>query len=389
MTGRGTAFEMPRRRFEDPRTGREVWQVTDGEFECVAPYMDKCAWSQDERYLVFTSNRSGSWQPYRLDVESGEATQLTEVQNGNFRSVVVDPIHGEAYCQDGSRFVAVHLVSLESRMALDVSRCIGPQEGVGKGTALALNREGTLAVLSHRLPDGRGALIVVPTDGSNECEILRLPRDDVYPGHELFCPGDDNIISFHGYPDRQNRPNPVPELRAAQWRFERSTRRMTPLVWMPEGFRATHCLWGASGTRFYFHRKSVPAWVPTALGSVDRGGGDLRVYYETTEHRLGHSCPSPDERWIVSDSQDPDRNILLLVRLDGGESEILCWPNASIGSNRPDRRLPHLPPHTDRHTHPGFSPTGRYVHYTSDVSGRSQVYVVPVAQCVGRPDVEG
>jgi len=160
---------------------------------------------------------------------------------------------------------------------------------------------------------------------------------------------------------------------------------VAPLVLMPPAYRATHCTWGRSGERVYFHRKTLPkhVWVPTALCSCDARGGDLRIYYEDAVHRLGHSQASPDERWIVTDSQDFDENLLMLVSTERDEQHILCWPNASIGSDRPDRRRPDLPPHTDRHTHPGFSFTGRYVHYTSDVSGRSQVYVVPVGDLTG------
>ncbi|MBI2195060.1 MAG: PD40 domain-containing protein [Planctomycetes bacterium] len=373
------AFHLPLTVLPDARTGRDVRQVTDGEFECVAPYMDKHAWSRDDRYLVFTCNRTGTWQPYRLEVETGEVVQLLEVRHGNFRSVCVDPERGEAYCQSGNTFVAVELGTLKPRLAVDFSRFFPDLAQQGKGFAASLSRDGGLVALSYRSADGRGAILTAPTDGSQEFEIVQLPRDEVYPGHELICPGDDRLISFHGYPDRQNRPNGIPELRAAQWRFDLRSRDLRPLVFVPEGFRATHCLWGRSGNRFYFHRKTVPSWMPTALCSVDREGRDLRVYHETSDYRLGHCCPSPDERWLVTDSQDPDENILMLVHLEGGPRHLLCWPNASIGSGRPDRRHPSLPPHTDRHTHPGFSSTGRYVHYTSDVSGRSQVYVVPVA----------
>ncbi|KPK79262.1 MAG: hypothetical protein AMJ81_13520, partial [Phycisphaerae bacterium SM23_33] len=94
-------FVVPRRAFADERTGREVWQLTDGEFECVPPYMDTPAWSGDDRYLVFMCNRSGFWQPYRLELATGEAAQLCEVSDAGFFSVAVDPIGNEAYCADG------------------------------------------------------------------------------------------------------------------------------------------------------------------------------------------------------------------------------------------------------------------------------------------------
>jgi hypothetical protein len=370
---------MTRRVLHDGETGHEVWQVTDGEFECVAPYMEIRAWTADDRYLIFTCNRTGTWQPYRLELATGQAAQLANVRNGNFRSIALSPSTSEVFCESGPTFVAVNIETLESRVPVDYTRFFGANpKGGGKGRTPVLNRDGSLIMTTWLQPNGRGAFVIAPTDGSDEFEIVEFPHDDMLPGHEQFCPGDDDVISFCTIPDRQNAPTETPERRAREWRMSRRTREAKPLVLMPPGFRATHCVWGATGERFYFHRKTVPTWVPTALCSVNRDAGDLRVYHETSAHKLGHSAISPDEKWIATDSQDFDRNILMLASTERDEQRLLCWPNTSIGSGRPDKRAAHLPPHTDRHTHPGFSATGRYVHYTSDASGRSQVYVVEV-----------
>jgi Tol biopolymer transport system component len=375
---------MPRRVFNDAKTGCEVWQVTDGEFECVAPYMDVRAWTQDDHYLIFTSNRSGSWQPYCLDVESGEAVQLCEAAGG-FRSVALAPPRGEAFCQDGNRVLAIDIETREARLAVDYSAWRGELKGFGggKGNTPALNRDGSFIATGATDEKGRNVILIAPTDGSDELEVLPIPRNDMAPDHVLFCPGDDNVLSFAGCPDRQNDPNETPERRARETRIERASGAMKPLVLVPPGYRATHCTWGASGDRIYFHRKTVPTWTPTALCSVNREGEDLRVYFETSAWKLGHSASSPDEKWLVSDSQDADENPLLLVSTQRDEQHLLCWPNMSQKtSTRPHRRSTHLPPHTDVDTHPGWSATGRYVHYTSDISGRSQVYVVPVDDLV-------
>jgi len=378
-------FTMPRRVFADERTGREVWQVTDGPFECVAPYPEKLAWTPDDRYLFFMCNKSGSWQPYRLDLETGEAQQLYACEQAMFRSVVYEPNRDEAYVQHAGTYVAVRPESLEARTAVDYGGYLGRKE-THKGSAAVLSSDGSLVAFGYRTEDGPPAVLVAPTDGSNAFRQVEIPREDlVRPVHLTFRPGHNGYLSFASGVDRQNDPTEETFLRGALYRFDLETREVAPLVLMPPAYRATHCTWGRSGERVYFHRKTLPkhVWVPTALCSCDARGGDLRIYYEDAVHRLGHSQASPDERWIVTDSQDFDENLLMLVSTERDEQHILCWPNASIGSDRPDRRRPDLPPHTDRHTHPGFSFTGRYVHYTSDVSGRSQVYVVPVGDLTG------
>ncbi len=94
----------------------------------------------------------------------------------------------------------------------------------------------------------------------------------------------------------------------------------------------------------------------------------MQVHYESDTIRLGHGTTSRDGSWFISDSQEPGKNELVLVNLDKGEADILCWPNSSVDGGHDDRA----------HVHPSFSPGGNYVCFTSDYTGVSQVYVVPV-----------
>jgi hypothetical protein len=375
------SFTFDRRVFTDPRTGREVWQVTDGDGEHVAPYMEVAKWSRDDRYLFFMGNGSGTWQPYRLELATGKTTQMAQVGNALYRSLMYEPVRDEVYVEDARTYRAIHPETLESRVAVDYRRWFG--EGPGhKGSAAVVSGDATRCAWSKQLDDGTHAVILGSTDGSNEFQVLRLRQQEFGVGHLQFNPRDNNYLSGCAGRDLQNDPNECPFLRAREYHIDLRTGEVEPLVLMEPGFRATHCVWGDSGERIYFHRKTVPTWVPTALCSVDKHGRDYRNHYETSEHKLGHCDTDPTETWIVTDSQDLDENILMLAKVDGSAQHMLCWPNMSIGSKRPDKRLPNLPPHTDRHTHPGFSATGKYISYTSDVSGRSQVYVVPVGDLV-------
>lgn len=374
-------FHMELREFRDERTGRVVWQLTDGEFECVAPYQEKPAWSTDDRFIFFMCNKSGSWQPYRLEIETGEAQQLFEAKNALYRSLCYEPNRNEVYVEHAGTFVAINPETLAARTAVDYGEYFG-REGGHKGTAATLSGDGALTAFGYEMPDGHPAILTATTDGSNEFAWTKLSRPDILPGHVQFNPADNDYISCCSNVDRQNYPDEEPFFRAREYRVDLKTGEIDTLVLMPPGWRATHCVWGRSGERMYAHRKQVPNWVPTALVSVDRRGEDLRVYYETSDYKLGHSQASPDEKWLVTDSQDPDENILMLVSTERDEQHLLCWPNMSINSERPDKRLPGLPPHTDRHTHPGFSHTGRYCHYTSDISGRSQVYALLIDDIV-------
>jgi hypothetical protein len=384
-------FVMERRVLVDAKTGREVWQITSGDFECVTPYMDRGTWTADDKYLIFMCNRDGSWQPYRLELATGKATLLHRLEhNGThaFFDQALDPLHDEAYYNDGKLYYAVNVRTLAKRLAADLT---GVEGFTSAYRQPVLSGDAKLLMAPVKRPESTAILFVAATDGSGLVQRFELPQGKAWiqPCHEQFCPTDDNLLSICGLPDFQDDASAPAQKRVREWLWDRRTSDLVPLVLMPPGFRATHCIWGPSGKRFYFHRKTCPwyVWVPTALCSVDRTGGDLRVYYETSEHKLGHSCPSPDEKWIVSDSQDPDTNILLLAHTERNEQHIVCWPNMSTdakATKRPDKRRPELPPHTHRHVHPRFSCTGKYVNYLSDVDGNTHVYVVKVDDIVGR-----
>jgi len=378
---------MPFTQVRDQETGRVYWQLTDGESEAVAPYMEKGKWSADDRYLVFMSNRTGDWQPYRLQMDTGEVLPIVRVEDTSFRSVVVDAAGRRVFCQSGRQYIKSDLVTLRCKGIIDTTAAalqppIIPeavvQPGASKGLALNLNSDGTKCCFNYRTSDDQPAIVTMSTDVPYTYEVYPLPRRDIMPGHELFCPADDSIISFHGYPDRQNRADAGPDHRVAQWRFDLKTREMTPLAAVPPGYRATHGLWSPRGDRFFYFCKTVPDWTPVSIMSVDASGNDARVHFESSEYRLGHCDISLCGNWIVTDSQDPDENVLILIHMERDEYHLLCKPNMSNGSDRPDRRLAGYPAHTDRHTHPGFSRTGRFVVFTSDVTGRSQVYVMSV-----------
>ncbi|MBI4923492.1 MAG: PD40 domain-containing protein [Devosia nanyangense] len=59
-------------------TGRKVTRLTDGRSNCYALYYFTTSITPDGRYLVFHSERSGSVQLYRLDLQTGAIGQLTD-----------------------------------------------------------------------------------------------------------------------------------------------------------------------------------------------------------------------------------------------------------------------------------------------------------------------
>jgi hypothetical protein len=96
---------------------------------------------------------------------------------------------------------------------------------------------------SSSRPDNCMALAVGETrTNSKPVEIFEFTRFERI-GHPLFCPADDDLVSFVPLPDTQNNMELPQEERARAWRLQLSTGEIQPIIMAPKGFRATHESW--------------------------------------------------------------------------------------------------------------------------------------------------
>lgn len=358
---RGTVYSSEKRISVDPRTGGEVVQLTGGAVQNWGAYASLCPFSADERYFVFDSNRTGRWEIFRADIDSGEITQLSARKDVSRETLNVAPPGREVFYTAGPRVWAVDLRSGEERCAVDASALA---DGA-LHSYLTFSPDGAKALILYTPRGGAGStLAVAATDGS--CIKPVFHRQEGL-SHPRWVPGDTRTASFAPHPDCQNDPNETRERRARACQLDLETGKAFPLLVMPPGWRCTHEHWAPDGSRIYCHRKHVPNWVPTSIVSIPKGGGEITTYYTDERLRLGHSGISPDGRHMAIDVQEPNRNPLLLLDVETGAVDTLCWPDAGISSKESA---------FGAHPHPSFSPSGRWISFTSDRTGTPQVYLV-------------
>ena len=354
----------------DPRTGREVWQLTQGDADSHFCYQTVQGFTADERWLVFASKRTGRWQLYRSDLRTGEVERLTDEADLRNQSYAMHPNGREVFFFAGSAVGSAEVATRRVRRVMDLE---GRVPAPPSGHEMAFSADGRRAVIGC---GGKGKthshVCLADLETGEVKSALDWPNG--WLCHFQICPANRDWVTFDPLPDPQNDMSKSLEERARAWLLDVGTGRARPLLMCPTGTRGTHEYWGPSGRRMYFHHKTQPGWVPTSLASIGADGGDWRTHYTSATLKLGHSAITGDERWIVADVQEPGENPLLLVEAATGRSRTVCWPNSSsrtgVGS-------------AVSHVHPSFSPLGTYVGFTSDRTGRPQVCVAPVGDLVG------
>lgn len=359
---KSTVFKQEKEIFRDRRTGREVWRVSGGAGEgCSGPYMYACAFSEGDRFLVYTCGAADARSLLRLELDSGETLALTGRCDCTPHGFNVHPGGRELFYLAGNRLVAVDLYTLAERAVLD--RSGGPGRLAGTPT---FSGDGRLVSVFFVEGEESG-IVLAESGGGGEREVYRRPGK---VGHVQFRPAPGvTQLTFVVSPDRQNEDGLPDELRARAWLLDCETGAARPFLVMAPGFRATHETWDRRGERLYYHKKTVPAWTPTWICSVDASGADPRDHFFSADRKLGHSAVNIERSVLVSDVQDPEGNELYLAGLDGKCAEILCWPDSSVVGHG-----------QNGHVHPSFSRLGDKVVYTSDAGGRGEVYVVPLGR---------
>ena len=385
------------KKYRDSETGYEVWRMTSHNSGVWATHFNSLSFTPDDRYLIFSSERTGNWQLFRANLENGEIHQLTNVESLNSSNFTVHPNGKEVFFSFAGKLGRVNIFSGEiySR-EFDVPvlfRRVISNNGLFT-LVTGSHDEGTVIYLLS-LPEAaieaslhwpRGTTLRMPeylADGlqwtGGVSHTLMNPE---YPWLVTFLPASDYSQKTN-YSDQQNDMALPLRMRARAWLWDARTGETRPFVAAPYHYRYTHESWGWKGERFYLFQKAQPGWVPNHISSVNKDGEDWQYHHSDDMLRLGHGASSHDGEWFISDGQDPGRNPLRLINLKTGKWKDLTWPDASIsaagvsGSGHA----------TQSHVHPSFSMSGKFVAYTVNPTGRqgdSEVYVLPIPDKVKR-----
>lgn len=353
----------------DDQTGAQVLQLTDD------PSINHSFFFLNSSFrpghpdeLGFVTHRGGTPQPCLFNRTTGISICLSEREGIQPFSPAFSP-DGRFldYTTTGGEVWRLEVATLEEQRLASL-------DGAGLGEC-GPSPDGRFLVTACKRGPRHGLFVIDIEARSGEVVFER----DLKIIHPQFHPGDPERIEFAGDP--------------------------APRLWL--GWRdgsGVECLYDNTEKEFIVHESFLgtrdimifAVW-PYRLGRLDL---ERREIETITEINAWHMASSPDGSKIVSDTNHPDRG-LLLIDPESGEFKPLCAPDSSNSGSQWEKDQPAGPEvwasirgaegqtlswmemKSDSvygpqwtHPHPAFDETGERVVYTSDRSGNPQVYVV-------------
>jgi oligogalacturonide lyase len=156
QAGKGTVYPSEWRRYNDPSTELMVYRLTDPAHTSSLPAYYQRAIARRGAFLLFTSDRAGSPQVFRMDLKTGECRQLTDAKALDPASVTLRADE-RGFCYfDGPVLRQVNLTTLRER---EIYRVPAGWERCAGGT---LSDDGSYAVFGERR-EGRSRLRLATT----------------------------------------------------------------------------------------------------------------------------------------------------------------------------------------------------------------------------------
>jgi oligogalacturonide lyase len=374
----GSRWDPELKVFKDPVSGATVRQYTGYLGHSSHFYFTYPCWFDQNRKILFSSDRENRTNFFSADLQSGEILQLTDLDPArglpNVFMINKNPAREETYFLQGRILQALDLQTLALREVF----CV-PDGYIGEGCCATADGKSLVIGMYQDLSDrfmtdldngyvgfeayweAHPHSIIYQLDlDSGDLKVIY--EDDVWMGHFNPSPVVPEVMTFcHEGPWElvDNRIWGLNLLNGEVWKI-RPTR---------PGEAVGHEYWMPDGIHIGYHGKIGGAPV---YGSIAYDNSDLveAPFAYNSWHNHSYHLDL-----IVGDGA-ADNPYLLLWRYRDGQFEgpkILAWHRGSF--------------HTQRvHVHPCFSPDGKQIIYTADPQGYGQIFMVDIPEFDALPD---
>jgi oligogalacturonide lyase len=338
QSGKGALFPSEWRRYNDPSTELIVYRLTDPAHTSSLPAYYQRAVARRGGFLLFTSDRAGSPQVFRMDLKTGECRQLTDAKALDPASVALQPDE-RGFCYfDGPALRQTNFTNVRDR---EVYRAPAGWERCPGGT---LADDGSFAAFGERREGrsrlrvvglGRGAARTVTEQAWELSDPLPRPRR----AQILYRQGDAALWLVNSDGRRAH------SLKLADG-------RVGPAAWAPDGKTILYLHFPADKTQLNAIREYSP----------DQDSDKLVAKTSQFEH-FGFNRDT--SVFVGASRSAASPTVLLLLRLTRRELT-LCEHRASSASI----------------VAPVFSPDSQRVFFESDRHGKPAIYCIHVERLV-------
>jgi oligogalacturonide lyase len=372
----GSRWEPELNVYQDPVSGATVRQLTNYKGHSNHFYFTYPCWYDGGRKIVFYSDRENRTNLFGVDLESGDITQLTDLDpaRGDVGGLSKNPVHEEIYFYHGDALMALDLASLDARPLY--ARPEGYRGGSANATA---DGKYICAGYGEDLSDqimmdlGHGyvgfheyweahphcIVVKIPIDGGSSQVVY---EEDYWLGHFNASPKLPNIVTFC-------HEGPWHKVENRIWGLDLNTGEAWQIRPNAPEEAIGHEYWMQDGEHIGYHGR-------TAQGPVY---GSIR--YDNTDQV---EAPFEGHCWhfhsymldLVVGDGDSQNPYLLLWRFKDERFEgpkVLAWHRGSFHIQRV-------------HLHPCFNGDGSQIVFTADPQGYGQVFVVDVPEFDSLPN---
>jgi oligogalacturonide lyase len=325
------------KKFRDPATEFDLVRITDPSYSSYLPPAHLRQVSQRNNSLLFTSDRNGSKQPYRIDVKSGDVRQIATTANLDAKTLSFLPDERAACFFDGSSLCQAGISNQRMRTIYEVPSDWERASGFG------LTEDGQQSVFVERQGQvsrirlvgmARGAVSTVLESKDPISNVMPRPRR----AGILYRQGEDYwLVNFDG---QQNR------------KLKFASGRIGPALWSGDGKTVLYLSYPDDRTKLHQLRECTPDT------NEDKLVANTSQFVNFT--RNGDSSV-----FVGVSASKPSPHILLLLRVTRRELT-LCEHRASDPSS----------------TVVVFSPNSQRLFYQTDRQGKPAIYMLAVDRFV-------
>ncbi|MEX2261363.1 MAG: oligogalacturonate lyase family protein [Bryobacteraceae bacterium] len=342
---RGSTLPSDWRRYADPTTEFEVYRLTDPSYSSRLPAHYARSLARRGNFLLFSSDRAGSPQAFRMDLKSGECRLLTEAAALDGGSLTLARDDRSAFFFDGSTLRQLQLSNLREREIYRV-----PDE-FQRTSGFCLTDDGNHAVLGEVSSPSNSRLRRVTMAKGTAVTIVEAPFSLTQPiprprRAQVLYRQEDEALWLVDFDGRNNR------------RLKTPPGKIGPAIWSPSGRTILYLHYPEETSRLNAIRELTPD------ENVDK--------LVASTSQFVHFGSNSDSSVFVGASRNlASPYILLLLRITRRELTV-CEHRASNPSQ----------------VAPIFSPDSQRIFFQSDHHGKSALYRIEVGKFVEATELD-